>query len=139
MPCESLLIVIALFGSKYLEHLINSNLIDLKPSSVLDRLYAAGLMHPDRARSRAAAPTQDLQEIMAKAIEVQTAGDTQEIMLLEKWNGKLLAEQFDLPEMEVEIERAVEQVEKSIKSQRETAQEKADSERVQNSRNKKSS
>ena len=35
-------------------------------------------------------------------------------MVLKKWNGKLLAEEFGLPEMEVEIERAVEQVEKSI-------------------------
>jgi HD-like signal output (HDOD) protein len=38
-------------------------------------------------------------------------------MLLQRWNGKLLAEEFKLPDMEVEIERAVEQVERSIKSQ----------------------
>ncbi|THW19051.1 hypothetical protein D6D02_05865 [Aureobasidium pullulans] len=37
-----------------------------------------------------------------------------DVMLLKRWNGKLLAEQFGLPGMELEIERAVEQVQKTI-------------------------
>jgi len=36
-------------------------------------------------------------------------------MLLKGWNGKLIAERLGLPGMEVEIERAVEQVEGSLK------------------------
>lgn len=38
----------------------------------------------------------------------------QEVMLLRGWNGKLIAERLGLPGLEVEIERAVEQVENSI-------------------------
>ncbi|KAL9088685.1 MAG: hypothetical protein Q9159_002936 [Coniocarpon cinnabarinum] len=38
----------------------------------------------------------------------------EEVMLLQGWNGKLMAERFKLPGLEVEIERAVEQVENSI-------------------------
>ena len=38
----------------------------------------------------------------------------EEVMLLQVWNGKLLAERLKLPELEVEIERAVEQVQDSI-------------------------
>ena len=39
-------------------------------------------------------------------------------MMLQKWNGKLIAERFQLPEMEVEVERAVEQVEAAIEKDR---------------------
>lgn len=35
-------------------------------------------------------------------------------MLLQGWNGKLLAERLKLPGLEIEIERAVEQVQDSI-------------------------
>lgn len=45
-------------------------------------------------------------------------------MLLQRWNGKLLAEEFKLPEMEVEIERAVEQVEAAISKAEEAKFEK---------------
>ena len=35
-------------------------------------------------------------------------------MLLHGWNGKLMAEKLGLPGLEVEIERAVEQVQKRV-------------------------
>ncbi len=37
-------------------------------------------------------------------------------MLLPRWNGKLIAERLRLPALEVEIERAVAQVEKALKA-----------------------
>lgn len=40
--------------------------------------------------------------------------DVEEVLLLKGWNGKLIAEKLGLPGLEVEIERAVEQVEKGI-------------------------
>jgi hypothetical protein len=46
-------------------------------------------------------------------------------MLLQRWNGKLLAEEFKLPEMEVEIERAVEQVGAAISKAEDAENEKA--------------
>lgn len=125
------LIALALYGSRYLEHLITNNFVKLTPSPILDELYAAGLIHPDRTKSRAAAvPTKEEAGHVAKVVERQSSDDTEEVMLLKKWNGKLLAERLELPEMEVEIERAVEQVEKDIESQEKLRRNKAELERV---------
>lgn len=51
-------------------------------------------------------------------------------MVLQRWNGKLIAEQFDLPDMEVEIERAVEQVEKAIDAKEKIMEKKLEQERA---------
>lgn len=51
-------------------------------------------------------------------------------MLLARWNAKLLAETFKLPDMEAEIERAVEQVEAGIKAGEERREEKEEVERA---------
>lgn len=51
-------------------------------------------------------------------------------MVLQKWNGKLLAERYHLPEMEIEIERAVEQIESSIKAKEELHEEKREIEKA---------
>lgn len=62
---------------------------------------------------------------VAGLVESQTKNGETDVMMLKRWNGKLLAEKFELPEMEVEIERAVEQVEKSIEKEAEAKREKA--------------
>lgn len=96
----------------------------------MDELYAAGLLHPNRQASREAPPptAQDVEKV-SKLVESQTQGEQEEVMVLERWNGKLIAERFKLPEMEIEIERAVEQVEKAIaKHKAEVAAKKADAE-----------
>lgn len=110
-----LLIHVALYGAKFLETLCDRNLAKLTPSKTLNQMYAAGLLHPTREVSRKAMlPTEKQSEAVAALIHAerdQTKGD---VALLRRWNGKLLAEKFHLPGMELEIERAVEQVEKSI-------------------------
>lgn len=81
----------------------------------MDELYTAGLLHPKREVARdTSRPTKDEVQQVAKVIEAQTNGGKEDVMLLQRWNGKLIAEGFKLPEMEIEIERAVEQVEKTI-------------------------
>lgn len=91
----------------------------------MDEVYAAGLIYPTRAKSRSSpAPTREQAEEVADAVEKQSNNGVQDVMLLQRWNGKLLAERFRLPDMEVEIERAVEQVEKDIKAKEELMQEK---------------
>ena len=96
-----------------------------KPSSALDELYAAGLINPTRQGTRSApVPTNDEAKLVAKLIDGQTNDGTEDVMLLQGWNGKLIAERFSLPEMEVEVERAVQQVEKSIKAKEELLEEK---------------
>ncbi|KAH0369034.1 hypothetical protein KCU65_g3555, partial [Aureobasidium melanogenum] len=108
----------AYYGSKYLEALISSKepLIKMSPSKTLDTLYAAGLIHPSREHARQAAlPSEKFQEV-AELVAQQTNNDASDVMLLKRWNGKLLAERFNLPGMELEIERAVEQVQKNIEA-----------------------
>ncbi|KAF1835899.1 hypothetical protein BDW02DRAFT_261404 [Decorospora gaudefroyi] len=121
----------ALGGSKHLEFLLQHNLPTPAPSSALDQLYTAGLMYPTRALSRAAPrPTQQQAAQVAGVVHQQTNNETQDVMVLQRWNGKLIAEQFRLPDMEVEIERAVGQVEKSIKTREELVEEKIEQEKA---------
>ena len=109
-----------------LEHLMNKNIVTATASSQMDTMYAAGLLHPTRKASReAATPSAEDVEQVTRVVEAQTHGDTEEVMVLQKWNGKLLAEAFHLPEMEVEIERAVEQVERSIEADQKKREEEA--------------
>ncbi|KAF2207608.1 hypothetical protein CERZMDRAFT_115109 [Cercospora zeae-maydis SCOH1-5] len=106
----------ALYGGKLLQHLATHNHIKIAPSPRMDQLYAAGLISPSREATRGAPhPTPEEIKKIADVVEAQTANGTEDAMLLQKWNGKLLAEGFKLPEMEIEIERAVEQVEQGIK------------------------
>lgn len=116
----------ALYGSKLLEHITSKDLVRITDSPQMDEMYTAGLLHPARKESREAArPTQLETEQVARVVEAQTHGGKEDVMVLQKWNGKLIAEAFHLPEMEVEIERAVEQVEKAIeKEHQELADEK---------------
>lgn len=82
-------------------------------------------MYPSREISRKApVPTRDQCEAVAKLTQRQTNDGQEDVMLIQKWNGKLMAERFKLPNMEVEIERAVEQVESKIKAKEELEEEK---------------
>jgi len=115
----------ALYGSKHLEFLLHNGLIKTKPSPVLDEMYAAGLIHPTRQESREApAPTQEQIEEVAKQVGQRSNGGEEETLVLLRWNGKLLAERFKIPAMEVEIERAVEQVQRALKAKKELNEEK---------------
>lgn len=107
----------------------NPSILSPKSSPILDNLYTAGLLHPTRAESReASSPTKEQISHVSEIIETKGNKGEKDVMLLQRWNGKLLAEEFKLPEMEVEIERAVEQVEAAISKAEEakTEKEKAD-------------
>lgn len=121
----------ALSGSKHLEFLLQHNLPTPNPSSELDEVYTAGLMYPTRQISRAAPrPTPEQAEEVARVVRQQTDGGKEDVMVLQRWNGKLIAERFKLPDMEVEVERAVEQVEQSIKAKEELLEEKLELEKA---------
>jgi hypothetical protein len=124
--------LVAFTGAKHLEFLLaNNRLPTLNPSAELDEAYAAGLMYPTREISRAAPrPTREQTEEVARVVEQQTNGGVEDVMVLQRWNGKLIAEQFKLLDMEVEIERAVEQVEQSIKAKEKLLEEKLELERA---------
>jgi molecular chaperone DnaK (HSP70) len=88
-------------------------------------------MYPTRAISRASPYPSDSQiQSVSELVKQQTNGGKEDVMVLQRWNGKLIAERFELPEMEVEIERAVEQVEQKIKSAKELKEEKEEIEKA---------
>jgi len=121
----------ALSVSKTLEFLLKHILPMARPSWTLDQVYTAGLMYPTRQLSRAAPPpTEQQAEEVSRVVHQQTNNETEDVMVLQRWNGKLIAEEFKLEDMEVEIERAVEQVEKSIKSKEKLMKEKIEQEKA---------
>ena len=88
-------------------------------------------MYPSRPISRAApTPTPAQAADVARVVASQTNGGTEDVMVLQRWNGKLIAEEFHLPDMEVEIERAVEQVEGAIKAKDKLVAEKMELEKA---------
>ena len=101
----------ALNGGKYLEALLSRNLVAPTPSKEMDEIYAAGL--PSNASQPASEKTPF------------QSNENSETMLLKRWNGKLIAETFQLPELEIEISRAVDQVEAMV-----TGEAKADNHAV---------
>lgn len=109
----------ALYGGRLLEQLMSKNLVKITASQEMDEMYTAGLLHPNRKASREATyPTKAETEQVARVIEAQTHGGKEDVMVLQRWNGKLIGERFRLPEMEIEIERAVEQVEQAIEKEK---------------------
>ena len=98
---------------------MSKDLVKITASAQMDEMYTAGLLHPNRKASRAAPyPTEAETEQVSRVVEAQTHGGKEDVMVLQRWNGKLIAERFHLPEMEVEIERAVEQVERAIEKEK---------------------
>ncbi|KAF2435931.1 hypothetical protein EJ08DRAFT_604105 [Tothia fuscella] len=121
----------ALYGAKHLEFLGDQKLLTPMPSNALDEMYTAGLKYKTRQVARESpVPNREEGKEVAQLVEDQISSGKEDVMLLQRWNGKLLAERFKLPDMEVEIERAVEQVEKSLKAKEELAEEKREIEKA---------
>ena len=91
----------ALYGARHLGFLVENKLVEPVPSTKLDELYATG-------RSGISATDG------AETAERQLAAGEADVMLLNKDSGALISEAFETKEMGVEVERAVEQVEKVI-------------------------
>lgn len=106
----------ALSGSRHLAFLLKHNQPIPTPSNKLDLVYAAGLIHPTRDMAREMeTPSREEAENVAREVEAQMKEGEKEVMVLRRWNGKMIAEELGLADMEVEIERAVEQVEGKIR------------------------
>ena len=88
-------------------------------------------MYPSREISRnAPVPSREQAEDISNIIEKKTNDGSEDVMVLQRWNGKLIAERFKLSDIEVEIERAVEQVEQAIKGREELLEETRELERA---------
>jgi hypothetical protein len=73
---------------------------------MLDVLYSAGIMTAARDNAILSAPLEDTREGESKP---------RETMILQRWNSKVIAQALEVPELEVELDRAIWQVESSLK------------------------
>ncbi|KAK6198219.1 hypothetical protein LQW54_010496 [Pestalotiopsis sp. IQ-011] len=104
----------ALAGGKHIQFLGENKLLDLAPSPILDKIYPA-------LSSRNAAkplPSTELPKV-EPASPNQAEDEGEERLLLSQENGRHLVEQLEIPELEVEIERAIFQVEAALKKESE--------------------
>ncbi|KAL3418369.1 hypothetical protein PVAG01_10085 [Phlyctema vagabunda] len=101
----------ALSGSKHIEFLLEKKLIATRPSKILDEIYSTG----ERPFVHSTA---------VKETAKSSSTTAPEIMLLHKSNGKRIADALNIPELEVELDRAVWQVERALKAETELKQEK---------------
>ncbi|RKF64486.1 Uncharacterized protein C23H3.12c [Erysiphe neolycopersici] len=84
----------ALSGSKHLQFLLDNNLITPKPLAILDELR---------------------EEAEAEKVKVK---DQEEKILLDESSGKKIADALSMPELEVELGRAIKQVDNALKNMR---------------------
>ena len=84
------------------------------PSKLLDTAYSAATIFTSITKLK-----NELEKIKLSAddshIELPESDALAEKMLLSQSSGKLIAETLEIPELAVEIERAVAQIEKSVK------------------------
>ncbi|PVH82695.1 hypothetical protein DL98DRAFT_487957 [Cadophora sp. DSE1049] len=106
----------ALSGAKHVEFLLDNKLIKPTPSKILDDLYSNGKQPFDPALINGA----------EKSSTAPDGIDLEERMVLHKSNGKRIAEALGIPELDVELDRAVWQVEKALREKHELKQEQRD-------------
>jgi hypothetical protein len=100
----------ALSGSKHIQFLLDNNLIKPAPSKILDELYANGKRPFDVSP-------------MTSSAKSSPGECTSEQMILHKSDGKRIAAALGIPELDVELDRAVWQVEKALKAAQELEEE----------------
>lgn len=95
-------------------------------SPVLDALYAIAAIDVNTDRIR-----KDVESLQSrqKQIAVSSSNDDdggQERILLSQRNGKLFADVLEVPELEAELGRAVWQVDKTLRAEKELQEEKSE-------------
>jgi len=118
-----MLIYLARSGSQHIGFLVKNQLFELAPSPVLDTAYAVeriGVSLTDVEKE-----IQGLRDRLAKATSPDDASpQSPERMLLSASDGSLISKCLDIPEIGPDVERAVWQVERSIRADEELFQEK---------------
>ncbi|XXG94278.1 hypothetical protein Hte_000532 [Hypoxylon texense] len=104
----------ALAGGRHVRFLSERNLLSLAPSPILDSIYTPLLPSPPDSKESIVDP--DKAE-PAGANDAKTSEE--ERMLLSQDHGKQLVKALEIPELEVELERAIWQVETAIQKQKE--------------------
>ncbi|KAM0325528.1 hypothetical protein ACHAQA_007515 [Verticillium albo-atrum] len=104
----------ALAGGDHLQFLIKNKLLDLTPSKKLDKVYTPLLPAASVKPSKpATGETEPLEGKSKKAAE--------EDLILSQKDGKKIVDVLDLPELEVEMERAIWQIDRAKKAKQDEA------------------
>lgn len=118
----------AIQGGKHLQFLLASNLLAPKASPILDRVYADQQPPLESSPEPTTTPDTDMSEDITPfpPPSIDPPPDPEgETMLLNQVNAKRMTQELDLPALEVELERAIWQVETAIRKQKEASLEKA--------------
>jgi hypothetical protein len=103
----------AIKGSQHIQYLVENKFISLAPSPILDKIYSFGrplYQAPTSASSTSVEPKPPPTEKLPDPNAPEELVVTREI-------GARLGEALDHPEIELEIERALWQVEQSVKEE----------------------
>lgn len=103
----------------HLEFLKDKKLLQMSSSPILRLAYLEATMDKTLADL-----DQGTKSIGTETVDHPTADAKEETMLLDEGSGKVIADHLDVPELAVEIKRAVWQVKKSLRAKRELREEK---------------
>lgn len=106
----------ALSGGRHIKFLLDKSLLVYNPSPILDEVYSRQRPPLPSTPESTAIPGEPKNESPHIPDTNQTSGSG-EVMLLSQANGKQMAQALGLPQLEVELERALWQVEETIKKQ----------------------
>ena len=109
----------ALEGGKHIQFILDNNLLSLSPSPFLNSIYgiygdSRPLFREIKENDITGEPPQSPRD--EKKDLGSTAAAAEEKLLLTQEKGQKLAQGLDLPELEIELERAIWQVEKKAES-----------------------
>jgi len=115
----------ALFGAKYLDFMVENHLMEPSPSSLLDKIYVASLMSSKTKPNLVPEQiTKEQIDTIVSGVKSFSASQSKDTMLLNAASGAILSSEFEVKEMAVEVERAVEQVNKSLLLDEESTKDK---------------
>ncbi|KAI1393957.1 mitochondrial K+-H+ exchange-related-domain-containing protein [Hypoxylon trugodes] len=104
----------ALAGGKHVKFLCKNNLLSLSPSPILNSIYSP-LLPSSPAAKESIADTNKTGPTTGN----ESKEHVEETLLLSQSNGKQLVKALEIPELEVELERAIWQVEIAIQNEKE--------------------
>lgn len=104
----------ALSGSKHIQFLLNKKLIAPNPSRILDTIYSAGVMKATRGSITLDPKTKKPANSSTPLLE---RNELNEVILLGKGDSSRIAKALDMPELHAELDRAIWQVQKALKSE----------------------
>ncbi|KAI0848969.1 mitochondrial K+-H+ exchange-related-domain-containing protein [Daldinia vernicosa] len=114
----------ALAGGKHIQFLCDKNLLSLTPSPVLGSIYTP--LHPGPLTSKEQIADTDK---ASKSTAGNSKESVEERMLLSQENGRQLVKALEIPELEVELERAIWQVETAMQRKQEEKSKPPDTEK----------